>query len=65
MKLLNYLLQSVHKYRMKNVLKLGWYLQLEECSMIRQSRKCTSRTLCVKKNCIQIYSQSSQTVKSV
>ena len=29
--------------------KLGWYLQLEECSMIRQSER------------IQIYSQSSQT----
>ena len=32
-----------------NILKLGWYLQLEECSMIRQSER------------IQIYSQSSQT----
>ena len=31
------------------LLKLGWYLQLEECSMIRQSER------------IQIYSQSSQT----
>ena len=30
-------------------LKLGWYLQLEECSKIRQSER------------IQIYSQSSQT----
>ena len=34
----------------KNCLqKLGWYLQLEECSMFRQSER------------IQIYSQSSQT----
>ena len=32
-----------------STLKLGWYLQLEECSMIRQSER------------IQIYSQSSQT----
>ena len=31
------------------ILKLGWYLQLEECSMIWQSER------------IQIYSQSSQT----
>ena len=31
------------------ILKLGWYLQLEECSMIRQSER------------IQIYLQSSQT----
>ena len=32
-----------------NILKLGWYLQLVKCSMIRQSER------------IQIYSQSSQT----
>ena len=31
------------------LLKFGWYMQLEECSMIRQSER------------IQIYSQSSQT----
>ena len=36
-------------YVIDSVLKFGWYLQLEKCSMIRQLER------------IQIYSQSSQT----